>query len=307
MKITLIFPSRESEDLSFGACFIASFAWLQGNKIVKEYPHSPKYPEGALGDLISELKLKQKIPSDQSDLVIVKHPNGHGDEDDFKAISTEAESLGFNIREVITRISEVYKTSDDSDKKAAELFASEFRELVYTYNHRNALCGKDRKFTQSRLARELRLSESAFSKLLSGNNMPMPSRKVMKKITDFFGSEINNKDLKALIRDKTKERHYLIDEIEKLKAEKMYLTQVHADLDKKAANAVRPENNEKELRKCMEQLVEVEYKLLDRNEMLATLTELHEVEEKQLIISEKYSNGMKKSLDKLKNIYPGGI
>ena len=307
MKITLIFPSRESEDLSFGACFIASFAWLQGNKIVKEYPHSPKYPEGALGDLISELKLKQKIPSDQSDLVIVKHPNGHGDEDDFKAISTEAESLGFNIREVITRISEVYKTSDDSDKKAAELFASEFRELVYTYNHRNALCGKDRKFTQSRLARELRLSESAFSKLLSGNNMPMPSRKVMKKITDFFGSEINNKDLKALIRDKTKERHYLIDEIEKLKAEKMYLTQVHADLDKKAANAVRPENNEKELRKCMEKLDEVEYKLLDRNEMLATLTELHEVEEKQLIISEKYSNGMKKSLDKLKNIYPGGI
>ena len=88
--MTLIFPSRESEDLSFGACYIASFAWLQGNKIVKEYPHSPKYPEGALGDLIGELKLMQKIPSDQRDLVIVKHPNGHGDEDDNQQRNTRS-------------------------------------------------------------------------------------------------------------------------------------------------------------------------------------------------------------------------
>ena len=306
--MTLIFPSRESEDLSFGACYIASFAWIQGNKIVKEYPHSPKYPEGALEDLISELKLKQKIPSDQSDIVIVKHPNGYGDPDDFKAISKEAKSLGFNIREVSTRISEVYKPSDESDDKAAELFASEFRDLVYTYNRRNALFGKDKKFTQSRLARELRLSESAFSKLLSGNNMSMPSRKVMRKITDFFGSEINSEDLGGLIREKfTEERHHLKDELEKLNAELINVQQVHADLEKKAANAVLPENKEKELRKCMEKLDKVECKHHRAKEMLAKLTEAHEVEEKQVIISGEYSRDIKKSLDKLKNIYLGGI
>ena len=50
-----------------------------------------------------------------------------------------SKSLGFNIREVVTEISEVYKTSDDSDKKAAELFASEFRDL----GERSPICGLD--------------------------------------------------------------------------------------------------------------------------------------------------------------------
>ena len=306
--MTLIFPSRESEDLSFGACYIASFAWLQGNKIVKEYPHSPKYPEGALGDLISELKLKQKIPSDQSDLVIVKHPNGHGEEDDIIAISKEAKSLGFNIREVTTVISEVNNSFDNSDEFASKLFAREFRDLVYTYNRRNSLSGKDTKFTQSRLASKLGLSESAFSKFLSDNNMSMPSRLVMRRITEFFGREINSKKPERLIREKfRKERHCLNDEIEKLKAELMYLKQLHADLEKKASNAVPPENNEKELRKRMEESDKVECRLHRAKDMLARLTEEHELEEKQLSISDKYSELMKKRLDKLKNIYLGGI
>ena len=305
MKITLIFPSRESEDLSFGACFIASFAWVQGNKIVKEYPHSPKYPEGALGDLISELKLKQKIPSDQSDLVIVKHPNGHGEEDDINAISKEATSHGFKPRVVSTRISEVNNSFDNSDEFASKLFAREFRDLVYTYNRRNSLSGKDTKFTQSRLASKLGLSESAFSKFLSDNNMSMPSRLVMRRITEFFGREINSKKPERLIRKKfRKEGHFLNDEIEKLKAELMYLKQHHADLEKKAANAVPPENNEKELSRRMKEFDKLECKLHRAKDMINRLTEL---EENQLSISAKYSEVMKKSLDKLKNIYLGGI
>lgn len=306
MKMTLIFPSRESEDLSFGACYIASFAWLQGNKIVKEYPHSPKYPEGALGDLISELKLKQKIPSDQSDLVIVKHPNGHGDEDDINAISKEATSHGFKPRVVSTRISELNNSFDDSDESTSKLFASEFRDLVYTYNRRNALSGKDTKFTQSRLARKLSLSESAFSKLVSGNNMSMPSRLVMRKITKFFGNEINSKRPDGDIERKfRKERHYLKEKIEKQNAELMHFEQLQANLEKKASNAVPPENNEEELRRCMKELDKAKYKFQREKDMLAKLTEAYEEEEKQLII--KYSEGMKKSLDKLKNIYLGGI
>ena len=313
--MTLIFPSRESEDLSFGACYIASFAWIQGNKIVKEYPHSPKYPEGALEDLISELKLKQKIPSDQSDLVIVKHPNGHGDEDDFKAISTEAKSLGFNIREVVTEISEVYKTSDDSEEKASEFFASEFRDLVYAYNRRNTLSGGDKKFTQSRLANKLSLSESAFSKLLSGNNMSMPSRLVMRKITEFFGNEINSKKPECLIREKfRKERDYLRAKIDKVKQEirnlndeTLNLEQTRGNLAQKPASAVQSEVCEKELRECSLLLDKMKYELRIDQKTLVELTEAQLAEEKQLIISEEYSKDMKKSLDKLKNIYLGGI
>ena len=315
MKFTLVFPSRESEDLSFGACYIASFAWIQGNKIVKEYPHSPKYPEGALEDLISELKLKQKIPSDQSDIVIVKHPNGYGDPDDFKAISTEAKSLGFNIREVSTRISEVYRLSDDSDEKASEFFASEFRDLVYSYNRRDALSRGDTKFTQSRLARELGLSESAFSKLISGNNMSMPSRLVMRKITEFFGREINSEKPERLIKAKfRKERHYLeakIDkrkqEIEKLNKEILNLEQIRANLAQKPASAAQSKAREKQLIECSLLLEKMNYELQHDQKTLADLTEAQLAEEKQLIISDEYSKDMKKSLDKLKNIYLGGI
>ena len=68
-----------------------------------------------------------------------------------------------------------------------------------------------------------------------------------------------------------------------------------------------PENNEYELRKRIEELDKAKCRLHREEEMLARLTKEHELEEKQLIISEGYSKDMKKSLDKLKNIYLGGI
>ena len=308
MKMTLIFPSRESEDLSFGACFIASFAWLQGNKIVKEYPHSPKYPEGALGDLISELKLKQKIPSDQSDLVIVKHPNGHGDEDDFKAISTEAVSLGFKPNVVTTRFSEVNNSSDDSDEMTSELFACEFRELVYSYKRAKALSGGEAKFTQSDLARKLGLSESAFSKLMSGNNMSMPSRTIMRKITEFFGREIINGEPHRLSEKMDyikKDRLEIEKEIYRLE---VHVIQLKADLEQKSVSAVDRENNKEQLSKNLEALLIKAVREIDCLQNIKTeLLSQSSVVKKELSICEVYSKDMKKSLDKLKHIYLGGI
>ena len=49
------------------------------------------------------------------------------------------------------------------------------------------------------------------------------------------------------------------------------------------------------------------YELQHDQKTLADLTEAQLAEEKQLIISDEYSKDMKKSLDKLKNIYLGGI
>ena len=308
MKMTLIFPSRENEDLSFGASYIASFAWLQGNKIVKEYPNCAKYPKKALQDLISELKLKQKIPSDQSDLVIVKHPNGHGDEDDINALKKDAVSLGFKPNVVTTRISEVNNSCDDSDEMISELFASEFRDLVYSYKRAKALSGGDAKFTQSDLAHKLGLSESAFSKLLSGNNMSMPSRKIMRKITEFFGHEIING-----------EPHRLSEKMDKLKKDRLQIEkkicvledrfiQHKAELKQKSVNAADKENNKEQFSKKLEELLFEDVREIDRLKLAQVeILAQSEVVKKELTICEVYSKDMKKSLDKLKHIYLGGM
>lgn len=307
MKMTLIFPSRESEDLSFGACYIASFAWLQGNKIVKAYPDCAKYPNGALQDLISELKLKQKIPSDLSDLVIVKHPNGHGDEDDIKAIKKEAISLGLKPNVVMTRVTEVNNSSDDSDEITSELFASEFRDLVYSYNRRKALREGDAKFTQSRLARKLGLSESAFSKLLSGKNMSIPSRIVMRKITDFFGREINKEEPNHLLKEKT---YRIRMESEKTEKEICYLREDVEKYRSKLEDISRRENKD-HLREYTYEFEKAQNGVHRAEEIQLKLAEEKAAVEKEVsreqIISEGYSNDMKKSLDKLKHIYLGGI
>lgn len=101
MKFSLVFSSPESIDISVGGLFIPCFGWQIKGK--NYFPH-PDYPHYRLGDfqfLINLISSNHAETATPKKLVLVIHPNGHGTTSDVESLKTEAQSLGYEIREVI--------------------------------------------------------------------------------------------------------------------------------------------------------------------------------------------------------------
>lgn len=325
MKITIIFPSRESEDISFGGCYIPCFAWVQGNKIIKEFPDSPHYPNDALKELLIMQKIEQRIPSNQRDLVIVAHPSGHGEEEDINSLEEEARILGFKPKKVLTELSEIEARDHDDDKITASLFASEFRELVSYYMRSMSLDGNNHKITQTRVADDLKLSTSAFSKLMSGS--VMPSRVVMRKITDFFGRYTQDAERVKIKNERQLEKAHRLKELEKEILEldytlKEYISKSESCKDRlyQCSELIKSENLDEIKKEKLESEIHyieenIKYLIKDiqfNEKEKSDLTNEKKILSKEVLelkrneITEDYSSRIKASIEKLKSIYLGG-
>ncbi|MEY5024805.1 MAG: hypothetical protein RLZZ244_333 [Verrucomicrobiota bacterium] len=97
MKFTVIFPSHESEDLSFGVVFVPCICWIQGNRILlNPHPDRPHYRKGELPLFLDRTNTRPLLDPDRKNVVVVAHPVGHGTEKDLQLLQEDLWEAGFD-------------------------------------------------------------------------------------------------------------------------------------------------------------------------------------------------------------------
>lgn len=100
MKFTLVFSSPESSDLSVGGLFIPCFGWQikgQNHFPHRDYPH---YRTGDFQFLINLLWNNKSHLDFPKKILLIIHSNGHGTVSDVESLKADAQSLGYEIRDV---------------------------------------------------------------------------------------------------------------------------------------------------------------------------------------------------------------
>ena len=101
MKFTVVFPSHESHDLSFGVVFIPCICWVRGNRILLN-PHQtkPHYRKGDLQEFLDKTGTRKKIAPETKSVVLTVHPTGHGTQKDLELLEEDLWEAGFEVKVV---------------------------------------------------------------------------------------------------------------------------------------------------------------------------------------------------------------
>jgi hypothetical protein len=101
MKFTVVFPSHESKDHSFGVVFTPSICWVRGGQMVfNPHPLKPHYRKGDLRDFLDQTGTGAEITSELKSVVLVVHPNGHGTDKDLELLGEDLWEMGFEVQVV---------------------------------------------------------------------------------------------------------------------------------------------------------------------------------------------------------------
>jgi len=99
MKFTVVFPSHESIDISYGLVFIPSPVWVQGEKdILSLNPSTPNYQKGGVNRLLEKEQLTKLTENDQTQCALIVHQTGHAQKDDLEALKQDLVSEGFKVK-----------------------------------------------------------------------------------------------------------------------------------------------------------------------------------------------------------------
>ena len=98
MKFTIVFPSRESEDLSIAAVFTPCLVWMQGSQqLLNPHPDYPHYRKGDLKALFMDTAVRAKVSKQTNKVTVVAHSIGHGTEDDLENLKQDLVEHGFEV------------------------------------------------------------------------------------------------------------------------------------------------------------------------------------------------------------------
>ena len=101
MKFTVVFPSHESQDCSFGVVFIPAICWVRGGQIVlNPHPSKPHYRKGDLREFLDKTEIGAPVAASPQSVVVIVHPNGHGAEKDFELLQEDLWEAGFEVQVV---------------------------------------------------------------------------------------------------------------------------------------------------------------------------------------------------------------
>ncbi len=101
MKLTLVFSSHESIDISVGMVFVPCATWIQGRKyLLAPNPKNPHYELGYLRKLLELPAMASQLQMLNRGLVLVVHPNGHGSADDLDRVLLDCEREGFFVERI---------------------------------------------------------------------------------------------------------------------------------------------------------------------------------------------------------------
>jgi hypothetical protein len=96
MKFTIVFPSRESSDLSIAAVFIPSLVWMEGKrKLLNPHPKNPHYEQGDLQRLFMDTAIMKRIADHTKKVTVVAHSTGHGTQDYLDLLLEDLRDQGF--------------------------------------------------------------------------------------------------------------------------------------------------------------------------------------------------------------------
>lgn len=111
VKVTIVFPSHESKDLSVGGIFVPCFSWAIGGR---NYVPHPDYPHYRLGDFKYLLQLVKSWFPDESflqEVAVVIHSNGHGTRRDVEKLLKDIRRNGLEY----TVVKLAWDPKDDFD------------------------------------------------------------------------------------------------------------------------------------------------------------------------------------------------
>jgi len=96
MKFTLVFPSKEADDLSYGLLFIPCPVWKRGEEeILNIHPEEPSLRKGDFSALL-EKEPKLKELKDRRVVVVVHNYIGNATYKDFLTLIEDIVSSGFS-------------------------------------------------------------------------------------------------------------------------------------------------------------------------------------------------------------------
>lgn len=99
MKFTLVFPSHESADLSFGLLFLPSPAWTWGAEtLINLNPADPRYQPGSVRRLLEHGSLRGLLDETDPVVTVLVHPSGNGTEADLETLRADLTAEGFQPR-----------------------------------------------------------------------------------------------------------------------------------------------------------------------------------------------------------------
>ena len=94
MKFTVVFPSGESTDLSYGLVFIPCPVWVQGSReVINLNPAIPYYQPGSVRRLME----KEGITPDPNNraVSVIIHSAGNGSRADMDVLLADLKEEGF--------------------------------------------------------------------------------------------------------------------------------------------------------------------------------------------------------------------
>ncbi len=98
MKFTLIFPSHEAYDLSYGLVFIPCPVWVRGTEeIVNLNPENPHYQKGGVRRLIENERIEFSENEYNKRCFIIVHQTGNGEQKDLDTLHSDLVQEGFQV------------------------------------------------------------------------------------------------------------------------------------------------------------------------------------------------------------------
>lgn len=101
MKFTVVFPSHESIDFSYGLVFIPCPVWVQGQaELINLNPNNPEYQLGSVRRLMKREAIPFPVNTGQNKpyVIVIPHENGNGTQADFDRLIEDLRSEGYWVR-----------------------------------------------------------------------------------------------------------------------------------------------------------------------------------------------------------------
>jgi len=109
MKFTVVFPSHENHDLSYGLVFIPCPVWVRGKKeILNLHPERPDYQFGGVRRLLEKEKIELSERASNQQCLLIVHQTGHAQQQDLDTLRNDLLQEGFQVNIVSFEPSSIF-------------------------------------------------------------------------------------------------------------------------------------------------------------------------------------------------------
>ena len=113
MKFTVVFPSHESYDLSYGLVFIPCPVWVRGTEeILNLHPERPDYQKGGVRRLFTQEKIAIWEKGSKKQCLLIVHQTGHAQQKDLDTLRQDLMEEGFQVNVIFLGTDTIFTHAD---------------------------------------------------------------------------------------------------------------------------------------------------------------------------------------------------